>query len=151
MTLGEIIKNYRLEHGLSQDDIANRSGLSKSYISILERNRNPKTGEPPIASLKTINAIAKAIDSDFDTIFSKLDSNLKISIGEQLPTFSCHFLEKNDKNSKKNSTITNQTKKYEETNEEKNIILRFRLLTPDNRAKLSELMDLFLGSQNKKE
>ena len=73
MTLGDIIKEYRVSHGLSQDVIAERSGLSKAYISILERNRNPKTGEPPIASPKTINAIAVAIDSDFDAIFSKLD------------------------------------------------------------------------------
>lgn len=86
MTLGDIIKEYRTSHGLSQDIIAERSGLSKAYISILERNRNPKTGEPPIATPKTINAIALAINSDFDTIFSKLDSNLKISIGEQTPS-----------------------------------------------------------------
>ena len=45
MTLGDIIKEYRTSHGLSQDAIAERSGLSKAYISILERNRNPKTGE----------------------------------------------------------------------------------------------------------
>lgn len=85
MTLGDIIKEYRTSHGLSQDAIAERSGLSKAYISILERNRTPKTGEPPVASLKTINSIAVAINSDFDSIFSKLDPNLKVSIGEQLP------------------------------------------------------------------
>ena len=85
MTLGDIIKEYRLSQGLSQDAIAERANLSKAYISILERNRNPKTNEPPIASLKTINAIAKAINSDFDTIFAKLDADLKVSIGEQLP------------------------------------------------------------------
>ena len=85
MTLGDIIKEYRLSHGLSQDVIAERSGLSKAYISILERNRNPKTGEPPVASPKTINSIATAINSDFDSIFSKLDPDLKVSIGEQLP------------------------------------------------------------------
>ena len=85
MTLGEIIKQYRQEHSLSQDAIAEASGLSKAYISILERNRNPKTGEPPVASLKSIKAIAKALNSDFDTIFSQLDPDLKISISEQLP------------------------------------------------------------------
>lgn len=85
MTVGQIIKAYRTEHGLSQDDMAERTGLSKSYISILERNRNPKTGEPPVASLKTIKLVAQAIGSDFDSIFSQLDSDLKIAIGEQLP------------------------------------------------------------------
>lgn len=85
VTLGEIIKEYRGQHGLSQDAIASASNLSKAYISILERNRNPKTGEPPIASLKTIKAIAKAIGSDFDTVFSKLDPDIKVSLSEQLP------------------------------------------------------------------
>lgn len=85
MTLGEIIKAYRLEHKISQDIIAERSRLSKAYISILERNINPKTNEPPVATPKTINAIAAAINSDFDTIFNLLDDDLKISIGEQMP------------------------------------------------------------------
>lgn len=85
MTLGEIIKEYRQSHGLSQDSIADASGLSKAYISILERNRNPKTGEPPVASLKTIKAISRAIGSDFDTVFSKLNPDIKISLSEQLP------------------------------------------------------------------
>lgn len=85
MTLGEIIKEYRASQGLSQDAIADRSGLSKAYISILERNKNPKTGVAPIPSLKTINAIAIAINSDFDTIFSRLDPDFQVTIGDQLP------------------------------------------------------------------
>lgn len=55
VTLGQIIKEYRAANKVSQDVIAERSGLSKAYISILERNINPTTGEAPIASLKTIN------------------------------------------------------------------------------------------------
>ena len=85
MTLGDAIKEYRSARGLSQDIIAARSNLSKAYISILERNKNPKTGEPPVPTLKTIKAIAAAIESDFDTLFSKLDCNLRVSISEQMP------------------------------------------------------------------
>nr|DAH05836.1 MAG TPA: hypothetical protein [Caudoviricetes sp.] len=85
MTLGDIIKKYRKETGLSQDAVAKRAGVSKAYISILERNRNPKTGEPPIASLKVINDLAAAMSTDFDSIFEQLDDNIKISINEQLP------------------------------------------------------------------
>ena len=40
MTLGDIIKKYRKETGLSQDAVAKRAGVSNAYISILERNRN---------------------------------------------------------------------------------------------------------------
>lgn len=85
MTIGDIIKSYRAEHHISQDIIANRAGVSKAYISILERNVNPKTGQPPVASLKTINSIAKAIGSDFDSIFDQLDDDIKIAVGEQIP------------------------------------------------------------------
>ena len=85
MTLGQIIKRYREEHGMSQDAIAKRSGLSKAYISILERNINPASGEAPGLTPKTINQIAKAINSDFDAVFSALDDDIKISVGKQLP------------------------------------------------------------------
>ena len=41
MTLGEIIKQYRDENKMSMDAFAKKAGLSKAYISILERNYNP--------------------------------------------------------------------------------------------------------------
>lgn len=40
MTLGDVISKYRAEHGISMDKFAELSGISKAYISILERNRN---------------------------------------------------------------------------------------------------------------
>lgn len=85
MTLGDMIKNYRSEHRLSQDAIASRTGLSKAYISILERNINPSTGRPPEPTIKTIGLIADAIDSDFDSVISNLDPNIVISLQEQAP------------------------------------------------------------------
>ncbi len=85
MTLGEIIKEYRNKHKLSQDVIASRSGLSKAYISVLERNINPKTGAPPAASMKTVNAIARAIGCEFEKIYERLDDNLKENLSSQLP------------------------------------------------------------------
>ncbi len=85
MTLGEIIKEYRKKHKLSQDVIAARSGLSKAYISVLERNVNPRTGAPPVPSPKTINAIATALGCDFWQIFERLDEKLKEQVSSQLP------------------------------------------------------------------
>ena len=37
MTLGDLIKNYREETGMSMDEFAEKSGLSKGYISMLEK------------------------------------------------------------------------------------------------------------------
>lgn len=90
MTLGEIIKNYRNDAKVSQDIIAEKTGLSKSYISILERNYNPSTHEPPIPSIKTIQVVSKAIGKTFDDVFSDLDEDTKVLLSDSLPdtTFS---------------------------------------------------------------
>ncbi len=85
MTLGNIIKEYRKAHGVSQDVIASRSKLSKAYISVLERNINPQTEMPPVPSLKTINAVARALNCDFGDIYKRLDNDLKAKIDGQLP------------------------------------------------------------------
>ena len=41
MRLGEIIKKYRADHNMSMDDFSERSGISKSYISLLEKKSPP--------------------------------------------------------------------------------------------------------------
>ena len=42
MTLGDIIKDYRKSHNMSMDLFAEKSGISKAYISLLEKNKHPK-------------------------------------------------------------------------------------------------------------
>jgi len=44
MRLGEIIKKYREENNLSMDDFVKFSGLSKGYISMLEKIKILKQG-----------------------------------------------------------------------------------------------------------
>lgn len=44
MTLSDFVKEYRKEHDLSQRQFAAICGLSNGYISMLEKNMNPKTG-----------------------------------------------------------------------------------------------------------
>ena len=52
MTLGEIIKKYRKDNNLSMDAFSERSGISKAYISLLEKNKHPKTGKPITPSIQ---------------------------------------------------------------------------------------------------
>lgn len=80
MNLGDIIKNFRSEHEISQDIFAERSGLSKAYVSILERNYNPKSKKPPIPSLETIKAVSSAINADFNDVIALLDGNTEVSL-----------------------------------------------------------------------
>lgn len=61
MTLGDIVKRYRSDNHLSMDDFARLSGLSKGYISMLERNENPISKKPIVPSLTTIKGVAQAL------------------------------------------------------------------------------------------
>lgn len=83
MILGDLIKNYRREHGYSMDQFAKQSGLSKAYISILERNVNPVNGKPVIPSLETIKAVSQAIGIDFNDVIAMLDGNQPVSLKDE--------------------------------------------------------------------
>lgn len=85
LILGDLIKQYRKEHGYSMDTFAQKSGLSKAYISILERNVNPVNGKPVIPSLETIKAVSQAIGADFNDVIAMLDGNQKVSLHSEAP------------------------------------------------------------------
>lgn len=82
MRLGEIIKKYREENNLSMDDFVKVSGLSKGYISMLEKNKNPKTGNPIIPSIKTYNAVAKGMNIDIESLM-KLAKGENVSLEKE--------------------------------------------------------------------
>lgn len=93
MTLGDLIKIYRAEHDMSMADFALKSGLSKAYVSLLEKNKNPKTGKEITPSVDIIKKVSDAINMDFDEVFSSIDSTTKIIInsankqdGEMIPS-----------------------------------------------------------------
>ena len=79
MTLGEIIKAYRDEHELSMDSFAEKSGISKAYISLLEKNKHPKTGKPITPSIITIKQAADGMNMDFNILFNMIDGDVRIS------------------------------------------------------------------------
>lgn len=79
MTLGEIIINYRNEHGISMREFARKCGLSNSYVSMLERGFDGR-GKPIVPSIETIDAVAKGCGDSFENIFNKLDHNQSLTI-----------------------------------------------------------------------
>lgn len=79
MTLGDIIKKYRTEHKINMRDFASLSGLSRAYISMLERNINPTTGKPIAPSIEVIKKVADAMGEEFDSIFNQIDGDVTIS------------------------------------------------------------------------
>ena len=82
MTLGEIIKNYRETHDLSMDAFAQKSGLSKGYISMLEKNKNPKNGKPITPSLETIKIVSTTIKIDINQLLQILDEQQELLVND---------------------------------------------------------------------
>lgn len=71
VTVGELIKEYRQANRLSLQEFADRAGLSKSYINMLEKNHNSSTHKEIEPTVKTIHAVAKAMGMSPSELFSK--------------------------------------------------------------------------------
>ena len=80
MTLGEIIKKYRIEHGMSMKDFSEASGISKAYVGLLEKNIHPTTKKEIAPSIEVIKKVADAMGKDFDSIFNQIEGN--VSLGQ---------------------------------------------------------------------
>lgn len=75
ITLGEFIKKYRDDNKLSMDKFAKMSGVSKAYISVLEKNKRPKTGKPVTPSISIIKNIAETMNLSFNELINMLEDN----------------------------------------------------------------------------
>ena len=73
MTLSDFVKEYRKEHDLSQRQFAAICGLSNGYISMLERNLNPKTGLPLTPSLPALKKISTAMGMSLGDLLTAVD------------------------------------------------------------------------------
>ena len=90
MTLGDIIKEYRKQNNLSMDDFAAKSGISKSYISLLEKNKHPKTGKNIAPSIQCIKQAADGMNMDFNDLFHAIDGDVTLRSQENIVTLNAH-------------------------------------------------------------
>jgi transcriptional regulator with XRE-family HTH domain len=81
MTLGDVIKKYRKENDISQRDFAKMTGLSNSYISQLEKNKNSKNGQPIKPTLDTFKVVADAMNINVDALLNQVD-DMVISLSQ---------------------------------------------------------------------
>ena len=65
VAFGEIIRDLRKEKELSQEELADKAGLHRTYIGMIER------GEKNI-TLENINKLSKALQTPLHEIFKKL-------------------------------------------------------------------------------
>ena len=78
MTLGEYIKSFRDKHDISMEKFADMSGLSKSYIGVLEKGKHYNTGEPVKPSLIIIDKVAHATGIPTEDLLPMIDGPISI-------------------------------------------------------------------------
>lgn len=86
MTLGEYIREYRSQNRMSQRDLARVTDLSAGYISMLENDKNPRTGDPITPSLDTLKSIAKGTGKSLDALLDLLGDETVVSLEEPIAT-----------------------------------------------------------------
>lgn len=73
MKLGDLIKEYRDSHDLSQRQFAVQCDLSNGYISILEKGINPSTGKPVTPTIPQLKKLADGMCMTLSELFEKAD------------------------------------------------------------------------------
>ena len=83
MTLGQIIKKYRNDNKLTMQKFADRANVSKAYISMLEKNKNPANGKPIKPAIDTVRALAHAMDKELDELILLLDETQELMLSSE--------------------------------------------------------------------
>ena len=73
--LGQKIKALRKQQNLKQDDLAERAGVNRSYLSLVENGKSSPT-------IDVIEKLAKALGVDFKTLLETEKSNSTVIEGK---------------------------------------------------------------------
>lgn len=82
MTLGDLIREYRTEHNMSMSAFAEKAGISKAYVSLLEKNKNSKTKKEIAPSLEVIKSVATVMGKDFNEVLDIIDGNTVVKVNQ---------------------------------------------------------------------
>lgn len=141
MTLGDCIKEYREYHRLSQRQFSEMCGLSNAYISVLEKNVNPKTKEPPIPTYGVYKKIANAMGTSVQELMEKATES-SVSLGSNM-TFDFPAMPFSDDVV---SVIASRAFEDENTTKEKELISLFSTMTNTDKDKLLDYARFIVDS-----
>jgi len=146
MTLGDCIREYREEHDMSQRQFADKSGISNAYISMLEKNINPKTGEPPAASYDVYAKVAAMLRISVHELMEKADesevflgSGAKMSIEPMVLPIHPEVL-----------AMLDQRVNELENERRQQLLSLFDAMTDDSKEKLLDYAQYIMETQNRR-
>ena len=65
------MREFRQSHGMTMQEFADLASLSKGYISMLEKGRNPRNDLPITPSIDTYAKIARAMNMTAEELLAK--------------------------------------------------------------------------------
>ncbi|MFN3284478.1 MAG: helix-turn-helix domain-containing protein, partial [Pseudothermotoga sp.] len=80
MDIGEKVKRLRMSRGLTQEELAMRTDLSRSFISQLESNKTS-------LSIDTLEKILRALGTDLKAFFSEEESKVIFRKEDRIPVY----------------------------------------------------------------
>ncbi len=141
MFLGEFITIYRARNKLTLQEFADKCGLSKGYIAMLEKNYNPKTKSKIIPSISTFAKVAAAMGISLDSLMAQVDENQPIILQDLADKDAALCEEIAALKDALNETLCL-------TDDEKHVIRRYRQLSPSRKADIKLMMDSFIAQSD---
>ena len=151
MKLNKYIKDYRKLHNLTLQDFAEAAGLSKAYVSILEKEVRPQNNKKIVPSIETIQKIAFATGKTLNELILLLNADEQIVVNDDLEDIEL-------------SPKTNKKSKDEEADESifidvadmnKELIKKHKILfsktknaTLNEMNKIIAMVDVLMGENN---
>lgn len=85
MTLPKLVKTYRKQNNLTMQEFADRCGLSKAYISMLEKGKHPQNATNLRPNIETLDKLAKGMGMTFDEFVLALKDDTLVTICDDIP------------------------------------------------------------------
>ena len=80
MHIGELIKKYRIDNKLTMEEMGKLLDVSKAYISMLEKNKNSRSGKPIAPSTAIFKSVANLYNISLDDLLKQLDDEQPITL-----------------------------------------------------------------------
>lgn len=80
MHIGDLISEYRQKNNLTMEEFAKLIGRSKAYVSMLEKNKNSRSGKEIVPSAETLKSVSDVLGITIDDLLKILDDDQLILI-----------------------------------------------------------------------
>lgn len=80
MKLGALIKSFRIKNNMTMQEFADSAGLSKGYVSMLEKGVHPQNNKKIVPSISTFQKVAQVLGLSVNQLVEVVDGNQLINI-----------------------------------------------------------------------